>query len=258
MPWGAIAGAVIGGVMQSGAASDAASAQQQASDASIAEQRREYDQNRADMAPYTAAGQGAVTTLGQRLGITGDPNAANYGDLNKQFTVGDFYNDPVAQLSMKYGLQQGTQGINRMAAAQGGLNSGATLKALERFGTDYAGSQAGDAYSRFMNNQNTVYNRLAGVAGTGQTAATNTAQMGQNTATNIGNTITAQGNARGAASIASGNAWGNAFNTIGNYYGQQNTLNKILSSGYGNPGSVGSMYPSMYPSSSPVNYYANQ
>ncbi len=60
------------------------------------------------------------------------------------------------------------------------------------------------------------------------TAANTSAQLGANTANNVGNILTAQGNARGAATIAGGNAMGGAFNTIGNYYGQQNTLDKIL------------------------------
>ena len=149
-----------------------------------------------------------------------------YGDLLKEFTVEDFENDPVAQLSFKYGADMGERGIMNAARASGTASTGGTLKALTRFGQDYAGSKAADSYSRFVNDQTTLYNRLAGIAGTGQTAATNTAQFGQNTANNIAGMTTAQGNARGASQIAGGNAWSsaiqNAGNTIGNMFSNNN------------------------------------
>ena len=142
-----------------------------------------------------------------------------YGDLLKKFTTQDFYDDPVQQLSFQYGAELGERGISNMARATGMLNTGGTLKALTRFGQDYAGSKAADSYNRFVNDQTTLYNRLAGIAGTGQTAATNTAQFGANTANNMSNMLTAQGNARGASQIAGGNAWGGAVQSAGNTIG---------------------------------------
>lgn len=167
-----------------------------------------------------------------------DDEGGDFGALNRKFTVGDFYDDPVTKLGLQFGLDEGRKGLTRMAAARGGLNSGATLKALERYGTDYVGTKAGESYNRFVNDQTNIYNRLAGVAGTGQAAANTTATLGANNAQTIGGIMTAAGNARGAASIAGGNVWGNAANQIGNYYGQQQTIDKILASrgGYGTPG----------------------
>lgn len=152
------------------------------------------------------------------------------GSLIRPFTTADFENDPVNQLSFKYGMDLGTKAIDRGAGASGLRNSGATLKALTRFGQDYAGSKANESRNRFMNFQDTIYNRLAGLSGTGQTATTQTGAMGVNTANNIGNILTAGGNARGAAAIAQGNAYGGTLNNVANYYGQQATLDKILNS----------------------------
>lgn len=70
-PVSAIGGAIsIGsGLIGSDAASSAADAQGQASAASIAEQRRQYDQARTDTAPYRASGQAANSLLDEYLGI---------------------------------------------------------------------------------------------------------------------------------------------------------------------------------------------
>jgi hypothetical protein len=59
-----VAGSVITGVMASNAQSDAAStaagAQTAASEASIAEQRRQFDAVQKLLAPYVGAGEGAI------------------------------------------------------------------------------------------------------------------------------------------------------------------------------------------------------
>lgn len=171
----------------------------------------------------------------------GNPNA---GSLNKQFTVNDFWADPVTKLGFDSGMSEGTKAIDRMAGARGMRNSGATAKALTRFGEDYAGQKAGDSYNRFYGDQDRTFNRLSGVAGTGQTATTNTASLGSQTAGRVGDLISAGGNARGAAAISSGNAFSQGLNTVGNWWSQQNSLDKILASrggGGGNPayGSAG-------------------
>lgn len=159
---------------------------------------------------------------------SGPANDPSQSPLLRKFTVGDFMADPVNQLGMQYGLDQGSKAIDRGAGAAGLRNSGATLKALTRFGQDYAGSKAGDSYNRFVADQGNIYNRLAGISGTGQTAVAQTGQLGANAATNVGNIMSAQGNARGAAAISQGNSYSGAANNIGNYYTQQNMLDKIL------------------------------
>lgn len=304
-----VGGAILGGAfLGAKGASKAADAQGQASSAATAEQARQYDLSRADLAPYRTAGNEAIGTIQSMLGL-GSPSgsqsqsepttpvdkitsfyrkylardpeqgglsfymqqaaqgksldaieneiatspeagtargrvytppasaqapqapAANFGELNKKFTVADFQNDPVTQLGLKYGLDLGRQAIDRGAGATGLRNSGATLKALTRFGQDYGGSKAAESSARFYGDQDRVFNRLSSVAGTGQTATNAGVLAGQNYATNVGNILTAQGNARGAAAIGQANAYGGALNTIGNYYGQQATLDKILNRG---------------------------
>lgn len=109
-------------------------------------------------------------------------------------------------------MREGMNAIQASAAARGGLNSGATMKALGRFGQDYAASEYG-----------TYLNRLGAMAGVGQTATGTVANAGQNYAAGAGNALMAAGQAR-----ASG------YNAIGQ--GVQNTLGgvgQIAGFGYG-------------------------
>jgi hypothetical protein len=123
----------------------------------------------------------------------------------------------------QFRLSEGQKGIDRQVGAMGLRNSGAALKALQRYGQDYASNEFGN-----------VFNRLSGAAGTGQTATQYGAGLGAQNAQSIGGMMTGLGNARGAAAIGGANAIGGALNNVGNYFGQQATLDKILNrGGYG-------------------------
>lgn len=198
----AIAGAgVLTAATSARSAKKAGEMQGQASAEAVAEQRRQFDIARSDLAPFREAGTEAVGRLRDLTGLSG-----------RGFTEEDLLADPITGIGFRFGLDEGRKGINRMAGARGLRDSGATLKALTRFGQDYAGSKAEG-----------LFNRLSSLSGTGQTATTNTAQLGSQMAGNVGNILTASGNARGASRIAQGQAWGDAFNTIGNWWaGNQN------------------------------------
>lgn len=155
-----------------------------------------------------------------------------YGSLMRRFSMDDLNNDPVYKTGLQFGLDEGNKGIERQAAASGSMLSGATLKALSKYATDYAGTKAGEAYNRFTNDQTTTYNRLAGVAGTGQQANALVDSAGMNTANNISQNQLGVGNARAASAIGSANGWSSAIGQGINGY-QQNQLLKQLQ---GNPG----------------------
>ena len=151
-----------------------------------------------------------------------DPAAnSDYGSLNKKFTLADFWDDPVTQASYQQGLDQGTKALGNIAGARGNRNSGAQLKALTRFSTDYTGNQAAGSQARYVGDQTNLYNRLAGIAGSGQTAVNTGVQAGQNTANTVSGLLTSQGNARGAAAISRGNAIGGAIQNVGNIFANQ-------------------------------------
>ena len=241
-PAGAAIGASLGsGVDGSRAAGQAAEAQQQASAAATAEQQREYDLTRADQlgllnkqredqAPWLSAGKGALAQLASGAGVG--------GTLIKPFGLADFQADPGYQ----FRLSQGTQGIQRAASARGGLYSGATLKALARFNQGTASDEYGNAYNRYNTDQSNQFNRLASIAGLGQTATNQVGQAGQNAygtianagmnaANNIGQNMLGAGNARASGYVGGANAINNGISQGLNLYQNQNLLSQLSGGG---------------------------
>lgn len=136
----------------------------------------------------------------------------SFGSLSRNFSTSDLNADPVYQSGLQFGLDQGTQAINRQAAASGSMLSGATLKALTRFGNDYGSTKANESYNRFNTNNNQQYNRLAGLSGAGQQATNQVGAAGMNMANNISQTQQGVGNANASSYIAQGNALQNGIN----------------------------------------------
>lgn len=151
-----------------------------------------YDTARSDYAPFRQAGVKAIGQLSSLL-----DNPAGVRDLP----------------GYQFGMGEGTKAIERSAASRGGLYSGATLKALQRFGQDYADTQ--------MDRQ---YNRLAGIAGTGMTATGGTTSAGQNYASQAGGAYQGAGNARASGYIG---RQGAVMGGVNNYLSQQ-TLADLL------------------------------
>lgn len=96
--------------------------------------------------PWQDAGQDALTSLK-------DPNFMK-----------DYQGDPGYQFRMAEGMKA----INAGAAARGMGNSGATMKALAKYGQDYSSNEYGNAYNR-------NYSRLSGLANFGNQATANLA-----------------------------------------------------------------------------------
>jgi hypothetical protein len=184
---------LLGASMQADAVGNAADSQAASSAAGIAEQRRQFDLTRGDFAPYRETGVRALGSL--------------ESDINKGPTAADVMSDPGYQ----FGLQQGQQAIDRKAAAAGGRISGASLKRASGFATDYATSGYNAAYQRRQDR----LNRLAALAGIGQTATGSSAAAGGQSSNAISGLLERQGDSTAAAGLARGNIWGNAVNQLG-------------------------------------------
>lgn len=201
----AIGGAAVlglgGAYMTSQSAKGAADTQAGAAKYAADLQNQQYQQQRTDQQPWMQAGAAALPQLSQMASQT------------PSFTAQDFLKnqDPAYQ----FDLQQGQQALERSAAARGGLQSGGTLKDLTTYAQGAASNEYQNAYSRFMNNQNTQFNRLASVAGIGQTANGQISAAGMNYANQAGEARMGGANAAGAAGIAGANAWSGALSGMG-------------------------------------------
>lgn len=130
-----------------------------------------------------------------------------YGSLMKRFSAEDFQTDP----GYEFRLGQGQRALESSAAARGGLLSGAAAKALTKYNQDFASNEYQNAYNRFTNDQTNMFNRLANIAGVGQTATNQLGQAGQNYATNAGNAMQYAGTARASGYTNSANALNSAL-----------------------------------------------
>lgn len=198
MPWGLAAAAVVGAVAQDQAADKAADASQNATNASIGEQRAARNQYQSNIAPFMQAGTGALQTIGN----------LNAGDFSAFQHAPDY----------QFRLDQGFQALNRDAAARGRLNAGGTDADRIAYGQGMA-SQAFDNF----------YNKQFNLAAMGQNAIAQQGTASQNTANNIGNLLTGNAANQGAAAMNSANAWAGMANNLAGAYGAYQGRN----TGYG-------------------------
>jgi hypothetical protein len=116
-----------------------------------------------------------------------------------------FFASPDYNFRMNEGLDQ----LDRYNAANGRYLSGAQLKATQR----YAGNLASGEFDNW-------WNKMAGIAGVGQTAASQNSGNAMTTGANLGNAYQNAGDARASGYMGQANAWGQAINGIGNAFGQ--------------------------------------
>jgi hypothetical protein len=243
MTFWAAGAVVVGSLISSNSASDAAStaaeASGRASDASVGEQRRQFDINQANQQPFLTAGTSAVKRLG-----TGVETGGEFGS----YTPFNFQYDPATDPGYGFRMSEGMDALNRSMAAKGLGVSGMGIRGAQAFGQGLAAGSIKDAFDMYTtrynaNNlaQNNLYNRLAGVAGTGQTSANQVGTAGANMASNIGNAyMTSAANTGNAAMSAAGirnSAYGGAANVLGRLYGNygqnQYATGQQLSNQYG-------------------------
>lgn len=110
----------------------------------------------------------------------------------------NFFTSP----GFEFRFQQGVDAVENANAARGLLQSGQTLQELTRFGQNIA-----------SNEFNNFANRLASLAGVGQTGAGQTAQARQQFGQQAGNLLTGIGNARASGLVGQGNAIRNLVGT---------------------------------------------
>lgn len=204
-----------------------------------------------NLQPYMQAGQ---TGLGGLLGILGLPGGSNTGTagalaskLNTPFNF-----DP-SQLEntpgYEFTLQQGLKALNNQNSAQGLGLSGAQQKGLLGFATGLANQTYGDQYNRALQQFTANYglasdqaNRLAALAGLGQSSAAGVGNAGIQTGSNIGNLMTGAANAQAAGRIGAANAMNSTIGGLSN----NAMLYSLLNNGSMNPAVTGNMNTGIY------------
>jgi len=208
MPWGyaaAAVGTIVASNSQSKATQAASNTSSAASSAATAGQERMFSQQRADQAPWMAAGKNALAQ-GTQQG----------GQYMKPFSTADFKSSPGYAFRQK----QGMKALEQSAAGRGGVLSGNMLRGAQAYGQGLASQEYQNAYNRYNQDQNTQYNRLAGIAGTGQNAAQNIGAQGSQMAANVGNIGMMNANTNANAQLAAGQSRASMYQGLGNIAGQ--------------------------------------
>ena len=187
----AVVGGVASSAMSGKAAGNAADAQQAASEASVAEQRRQFDAMQELLKPYTQAGTQSLSAQQNLLGLN--------GTTAQQQAYDQIKNSPAYTSAM----QSGSNLITQNAAATGGLRGGNTQDALGRYG--------GDLLTNLVQNQ---FTNLGGLTSLGQNSAAQTGNAGMQSANSISNALTQGGAAKAGGYIAQGNAQSGMINSI--------------------------------------------
>lgn len=186
-----------------------------------------------DDAALEAAVQARLATQEQEMGAA---NAAaesdpEFGSLMRDFSMQDYQEDPGYQ----FRLAEGQKGLQRSAAAKGGLLSGAAMKDMEAYSQGMGAQEYQAAFNRFQVNRSNKLNPLQAMAGQGQTATNALTSASQNYASNAGNTMMQAGNARASGYMGAANAVAGGVGQAINGYQQNQLMDKV----WGPTGSAG-------------------
>lgn len=204
MAWTAaasIGASVVGGLFSSDNSGDAA---RQASEAqagmtqqAIAEQRRQFDAVQALLKPYVNAGTTALAGQQDLIGANGNPS--------QQFAIDNIKNG--AQFtSMK---QVGENAILANGSATGNLRGGNVQGALAQFSPQLL--------AQLIDSQ---YQKLGGLAASGQNAAAGTGTAAMTTGANVGQLMGQQGAQMAGGILGAANGANQGINAIVNGVGQ--------------------------------------
>jgi hypothetical protein len=209
---GWVAGAtVVGSLIGANASSKAAKTQAAAADRASDVEREMFERNVELNAPFREAG---ITALNKLV-----PLATEYTPFGMQ----QFQQDP----GYSFRMSEGMKGLERSAAARGGLLSGSTLKGIQRFGQDLGSQEYQNAFNRYQTERNARLNPLQSLAGVGQTTSQQLGAAGTQMAGNVGNLMTGGAAARASGYVGQANSLTGALGNYLNYSQGQNMINAM-------------------------------
>jgi hypothetical protein len=249
----AVGSAVAGAGASIYGANKAASSADKAADL----QRQQYGQTRADLSPYFAPGQEAVTnalSLAQSGPTGGGPD---YTALAYQNLPGNMTQEQLEQTpGYQFTRDQGLKSVQSAAAARGLGVSGAALKGAAEYATGLANKtyldQFNVAQQRFgdylnlntgqQGNLQNQYSRLSGIATLGANAAAGLGTQGTSSASTAGNYL----NQGGLAQAAGAQGVNSALTGAANNYLAYDAYNRRTATNASQPGTTN------YPVNTPV------
>ena len=171
---------------QASASKKAAAIYAQTAREQIAAQKAMFDKTETNLTPWRTAGTDAVNTLAGMV----------------KAGPGEFTESP----GYAFRVSEGQKGIERSAAAGGSLQSGATMKGIERFRQDYASNEYDNFLARyyeslkpFENLSNTGQNAAAQVGSFGAQSVNNQSELAVGNALYQGSAIENQAGYKAAA-----------------------------------------------------------
>lgn len=189
---------LVGGMIQSSAASDAAGAQTAAAEAGIAEQRRQFDMVRELLKPYVEVGTPALQQQQALIGLQGQ----------------EAQQQAISALEQGAGFQarvrQGEEALLQRASATGGLRGGNIQAALAQFRPQMLQQEI-----------ETQYGRLGGLTSLGQQSAAGVGTAGLQTGARVAGLYGDVGAAQAGKELAQGQAMAGLFNMPAQFLGMQ-------------------------------------
>lgn len=170
----------------------------------------EDEQKRSQAAEAQKAAAAAMPTSAA-LQQPAQPGQLGPGSLTRMFTAQDLTSQlaPGYEFMKQQGLGAVTQGAN---VAGGGSN---VQRSAIKFAEDYARNAYQDALNNFRLQQGDIYNRLAGISQTGQTAQQQAGSLGQAFGGNIAQLGIGAAGAQAAGQIGAANAMAQGLGSIG-------------------------------------------
>ena len=137
-----------------------------------------------------------------------------FGSFSHEFNAADLN----ANLAPNYDfmLKQGQGQTANTLNSTGGLLSGNAQQGLNTFTQNYAKNAYQDAFNNYTTNQTNIYNRLASLAGLGQTSIQNSGTAGANAVGQSTGYLTSGAAAEAAGTVGQANALSSGAQGIGN------------------------------------------
>ena len=195
-------------------ANKAADKQSEAMDRAAQLQYQQYQDTVARQKPFYDVGVNALPELVQASKYT-------------PFTMDQFKADP----GYAFRLSEGQKALERSAAARGGLLSGGTGKALQRFGQEMGSQEYTNAFNRYQAERTARLAPLQALTGMSQTTGQQVSQAGQQMASNVGDAMGSAAAARASGYVGTANALTGGLNTYLNYTSAQDRTNALRSLG---------------------------